>query len=60
MRIMEKIERYAATGAGDVVGLVGSDYRRLRVGEFRVIFDETSNEILVLRIGPRGSIYTSE
>jgi mRNA interferase RelE/StbE len=56
-RIMAKIERYAETGAGDVTPLVGVAARRLRVGDFRVIFAETATTIDVLRIGPRGGIY---
>ncbi len=54
---MDKIERYAASGAGDVTGLVGSGYKRIRIGDFRAIFEETPMEIIVLRIGPRGAIY---
>ena len=37
--IMAKIERYAATGAGDVTDLVGRSGRRLRGGNFRVLFE---------------------
>jgi mRNA interferase RelE/StbE len=56
-RIMAKVERYAQTGAGNVTQLVGSDARRLRDGDFRVIFVETETQILVTKIGPRGDIY---
>lgn len=56
-RIMAKVERYAQTGAGNVTPLVGSDARRLRDGDFRVIFVETETQILVTKIGPRGDIY---
>jgi mRNA interferase RelE/StbE len=55
--IMRKVARYAETGAGDVTRLVGSTALRLRVGDFRVIFEESETEILVTRIGPRGSVY---
>ena len=37
--------------------MVGKDYQRLRVGDFRVLFRETATEVIVLDIGPRGSIY---
>jgi len=37
--------------------LVGVDAKRLRVGDFRVIFTETADTITVLDIGPRGGIY---
>jgi mRNA interferase RelE/StbE len=56
-RIVGKIERYAETGAGDVTQLVGSTAFRLRVGDFRVIFEETETEIIVTKIRPRGEIY---
>ncbi|MEJ0093383.1 MAG: type II toxin-antitoxin system RelE/ParE family toxin [Methylocella sp.] len=56
-RIVAKIERYAQTGAGDVKQLVGSTGLRLRVGDFRVIFEETEAEIIVTKIGPRGDVY---
>ena len=45
------------TGAGDVTQLVGSTALRLRIGDFRVIFEETAEEIRVTRIAPRGSAY---
>ncbi|MGA2637402.1 type II toxin-antitoxin system RelE family toxin [Methylocella sp.] len=56
-RIMAKIDRYAETGAGDVTQLVGSPALRLRVGDFRVIFEESETEIVVTKIGPRGDVY---
>jgi len=56
-RILSKIRRYAETGAGDVTQLVGSPLKRLRVGDYRVIFSETETEVIVLKLGPRGSIY---
>ena len=56
-RILKKIERYARTGAGDVKQLQGSSGMRLRVGGYRVIFEETETEITVTNIGPRGGIY---
>lgn len=56
-QIMAKIERYSKTGAGDVKSLTGSSAKRLRVGDFRVIFEETDGEIAVSRIGPRGGVY---
>jgi mRNA interferase RelE/StbE len=56
-RIMAKIDRYAQTGAGNVTQLIGSEARRLRDGDFWVVFVETETEILVTKIGPRGDIY---
>jgi mRNA-degrading endonuclease RelE of RelBE toxin-antitoxin system len=36
---------------------MSTGYRRLRVGDFRVIFRETAAELEILDIGPRGGIY---
>ncbi len=55
--IKDKIERYAETGAGVVTDLVGSDGKRLRIGDFRVILLESDDEITVLKIAPRGDVY---
>jgi mRNA interferase RelE/StbE len=58
-RIVEKIEAYARDPASltNMVVMMTTGYRRLRVGDFRVIFRETATEIEVLDIGPRGGIY---
>ena len=60
-RITDKVESYArdpAALANMVVRLAGEkDLLRLRVGDFRVIFAESTDEIVVLDIGPRGSVY---
>ena len=45
------------TGAGDATKLVGSPAKRLRVGDYRILFEEDEQEIRVARIGPRGGIY---
>jgi mRNA interferase RelE/StbE len=37
--------------------LQGSDKRKIRVGDYRVIFEVTPSELLVAHIGPRGQIY---
>ena len=58
--IRAKIRQYAEDApsqANDVKPLVGIDAKRLRVGDFRVIFTETSDTITILDIGPRGGIY---
>jgi mRNA interferase RelE/StbE len=47
----------ASSQANNVKSLVGVDAKRLRVGDFRVIFTETTDTITVLDIGPRGGIY---
>jgi mRNA interferase RelE/StbE len=59
-RIREKIEQYAAEPealANNVKKLRGRDGLRLRIGDWRVIFDESPDTIDVLVIGPRGGVY---
>ena len=45
--------RYAATGDGDVKQLSGRDGYRLRIGRYRVIFDEDRLTILAIYVGKR-------
>jgi mRNA interferase RelE/StbE len=59
-RVRKAIDEYAAeTGAhaNSVTRLVGSSGNRLRVGDFRAIFEESDTEIFVTKIGPRGNVY---
>jgi mRNA interferase RelE/StbE len=56
-RPMPELERYGQTGAGDVTQLVGSTAKRLRDGDFLMIFVESKTEILVTKIATRGQIY---
>lgn len=56
-RIEAKLAGYAATGKGDAASLQDRDGVRLRVGEYRVIFVETSAEIAVVAVGHRRDIY---
>lgn len=59
-RVRQKIEAYASNPASqvnNVVQLKGRDGFRLRVGDWRVIFDKQGNVMAILAIGPRGSIY---
>jgi mRNA interferase RelE/StbE len=59
-RIRNKIAQFAATPeslANQVTKLVGSAYLRLRVGNYRVIMLPDGTVLLIVAIGPRGSIY---
>jgi mRNA interferase RelE/StbE len=59
-RITAKIEDYAANPAAlanMVTEMAGMDCRRLRVGDFRVLFQETETDVIVLNVASRGSIY---
>lgn len=56
-RVIEKIQRYAESGAGDVKALVGQPGARLRVGDYRIIFVEAAEAISVRAVGHRSDIY---
>ena len=45
--------RYAMTGAGDVKRLQGRDGYRMRIGSYRVLFDEDLTTILAIYVGRR-------
>ena len=49
------LHRYAMTGQGDVKALQGRDGCRLRIGNYRVIFDEDAATILAIYIGRRAT-----
>lgn len=56
-RLRKALQRYASGGKADVVSMRDGTGFRLRVGTYRVIFEETATEILVTKIGPRASVY---
>jgi len=59
-RVRKAIQEHAenvGSHANQVTQLVGSTAKRLRVGDFRVIFEETATQIIVTKIGPRGDVY---
>lgn len=59
-RIVAKVDQYAAKPASlanQVKKLTGSRFIRLRVGDWRVIMDDTGAVLEVLKVGPRGSVY---
>lgn len=47
------LHRYAMTGQGDVKALQGRNGYRLRIGSYRVIFDEDAATILAVYVGRR-------
>ena len=55
MTILEAMHRYAATGAGRVKPLSGEfeGLLRLRLGDYRVLFDETADTITIHRVADR-------
>lgn len=54
--MIEKLEAFAATGEGDVKKLVGSEFYRLRHGQWRAVF-ELEGDVIVLLVGHRREIY---
>jgi mRNA interferase RelE/StbE len=56
-RITAALQRYAASGQGDVTRLSGIEGARLRVGNHRVIFTEAGDMIEVRAVGHRRDIY---
>ncbi len=49
------LSRYAVTGQGDVKALQGRDGYRLRIGQYRVLFDQDATTILAIYIGRRST-----
>jgi mRNA interferase RelE/StbE len=59
-RILDAIERLAGNPQApgpNVTKLRGREGYRLRVGDWRVIFDHAGDEIVVRLVRPRGDIY---
>ena len=60
-KIRSKIEAYArnpASLAKNVKALAGrADVKRLRVGDWRVIFREDNVVIAIIKVGVRGDVY---
>ncbi|WP_271894695.1 type II toxin-antitoxin system RelE family toxin [Candidatus Phyllobacterium onerii] len=59
-RILLKIRTYAndpTSLQNNVKVLHGLGLKRLRVGDWRIIFDESGNVLTIVRIGPRGGVY---
>ena len=59
-RLRNAITDYAAdpqAHANNVDHMAGSTGKRMRVGDYRIIFEETDAEIHVTKVGPRGGVY---
>jgi mRNA interferase RelE/StbE len=51
--VEDALIRYATAGAGDVKRLQGRNGYRMRVGRYRVLFDEDQTTVLAIYIGKR-------
>ncbi|WP_298259497.1 type II toxin-antitoxin system RelE/ParE family toxin [Bradyrhizobium sp.] len=56
-RIDKRLTVFAETGHGDVKRLRGRHGLRLRIGDWRVVFYEDQNTIVVAAVGHRREIY---
>lgn len=57
-RIFKKVEELSSDPfSKDIKRLKGSDYFRLRVGDYRIIFSVERNLIIILKVGHRKNIY---
>jgi mRNA interferase RelE/StbE len=59
-RVRRAVGDYAANPAAranNVTQLVGATLLRMRIGDFRAIFEETAEMITVTKVRPRGSAY---
>jgi mRNA interferase RelE/StbE len=56
-RIGKKLDAFAASGHGDVKKQKGQAGARLRLGDWRVIFYEEGETIVVAAVGHRREIY---
>lgn len=59
-RARRAIAEFATDGvahSNNVTPLAGSTAKRMRIGDFRLIFEETETDILVTKFAPRGSVY---
>jgi len=59
MRLLLALTRYGESGEGDIKALSGEwdGFFRLRVGEFRVIFEITPEAIVIIRLRHRSDVY---
>ncbi|TWF57102.1 type II toxin-antitoxin system RelE family toxin [Neorhizobium alkalisoli] len=55
--IRSKVDSFARGDKVDVKKLKGSGLVRIRVGDDRVIIDEQTALVVVVEVGPRGSVY---
>ena len=56
-RVLAATDRYATTGYGDVRRRQGLPQYRLRVGNWRIVFDLAPQQVIVLRLADRREAY---
>ncbi len=55
--LVEALAAYALGKSGDTKAMTGTPTVRMRVGDYRIIFDETAVRLHILAIGHRREIY---
>ena len=55
--VLEALRVYALTGEGNVKQMKGGLGLRMRIGDYRVIFDETIESITIISAGNRKDVY---
>lgn len=55
--LAEALNAYALGRPSDTKAMTGTPTVRMRVGDYRVIFDETARTITILALGHRREIY---
>lgn len=55
--IFDALLLYGLTGKGDVSRMKGSRNARLRVGSYRVVFEESRHTLTIIAVGHRREIY---
>ncbi len=58
--IVSKINQYADNPqslANNIIRMKGEPHYRLRVGDYRVVFDEFDRVIEIIKVESRGSVY---
>jgi mRNA interferase RelE/StbE len=53
--VIEGLSRYAITGQGDVKKMSGREGYRLRIGAYRIVFNEDAVTVLAIYIGRRST-----
>jgi mRNA interferase RelE/StbE len=56
-RILRRVDAFAAGAPADVKKLVGQDEYRMRIGDYRIIFQQEADLISVLRVVHRKDAY---
>jgi mRNA-degrading endonuclease RelE of RelBE toxin-antitoxin system/antitoxin component HigA of HigAB toxin-antitoxin module len=60
LAVLTRVEAFANGERVDVKKMQGSEFVRIRVGDDRVIIDEQTATVLVVKVGPRGDVYKDQ